>query len=143
MRKKKIYKSKSQEAIYITLRGVEVVKKKKMNTMTMLGSWSFLIGVLLAIILGLVREGSTMQPGMATLLVVLGILVGLFNVTEQEVQRYLFANVSLIIIASMSVSVVEASLPWFGNILEALMIMFVPSTIIVALKSVFELAKDE
>ncbi|USN46033.1 MAG: hypothetical protein H6502_02755 [Candidatus Woesearchaeota archaeon] len=120
-----------------------MVKKKKMNTMTMLGSWSFLIGVLLAIILGLVREGSTMQPGMATLLVVLGILVGLFNVTEQEVQRYLFANVSLIIIASMSVSVVEASLPWFGNILEALMIMFVPSTIIVALKSVFELAKDE
>ncbi len=107
---------------------------KKGNT---IGSWAFLIGVILAVILGALGELTSL---VITILVVLGIVIGLLNISDEEVQPFLMAGAVLVIVASLGNDVMS-SVKILGNILNAVLALFVPATMIVALKSVFALAK--
>ncbi len=107
------------------------------NSKNLIGSWSFLIGVILAVILGLVGSLSTT---MIYILIVIGIIVGLLNVADEEVSPFLLSGVVLIIASSLGQSVVR-SITYFDSVLQALLIIFVPATIIVAIKNVFSLAR--
>ena len=111
-------------------------KKKRKQT--------FLIGVILAIIIGLFSsqiQTTGAYKGILFILVILGIVVGLLNVANQEASKFLLAGVSLVLVSFMG-SAALAIIPAVGSILSALMVLFVPATIIVALKSVFEIAKS-
>ncbi len=108
--------------------------KKKSN---MLGSWAFLIGVVLAIILGLF---GVLSQTMTIVLLVIGLIVGLLNVGDEEVEPFLISGAVLIIASAFGQQVVS-SVTAFENILQALLVVFVPATIIVALKHVFTLAR--
>ena len=108
----------------------------------LIGAWAFLIGVILAVIIGLFagQIGSGASTALQILLVILGIIVGLLNVGDKETNTFLLAAVSLVIVSFMgqaALGVIEQ----IGSILGALLLMFVPATIIVALKSVFSIAK--
>jgi len=115
-----------------------------------IGAWAFLGGLILAVILGLFS--ASLNPSIysviVALLVIAGILVGLLNVTSKESQGFLLAGVSLVIVSYCGQGTLTGlgNITWIGpilsNVLSSLMILFVPTTIIVALKSVFELAKD-
>ncbi len=112
------------------------------NKPSFVGSWAFLLGVILAFIVGifgLVAEGYQNREVFAIILVVLGLIVGLLNIRGQEVQSFLFAGAVLVIISSLGNDVL-AFMPWLKNILLAILLMFVPATIIVAVKHVFSLA---
>ncbi len=115
---------------------VRMAKKKSGN---MLGSWSFLIGVLVALIFGLFQVGG-LSSGVTYLLIVLGVIVGLLNIASEEVHQFLMAGVVLVIVGTLGQSVVS-SVPVFDRILQSLTVLFVPATIIVALKSVFSMAR--
>ena len=101
-----------------------------------MGSWAFLIGVVIAVIFGFVG----ISPTAAWTLVVLGLVVGILNVTEKEVQSYLVAGTVLVILASFGAGVFSAVKP-LDSVLTAMLFMFVPSTVLVALKHVFSLAR--
>ncbi len=108
-----------------------------------LGAWAFLVGIIVAITIGAgVSQATTTTVGV---LAFLGILVGLLNVTDEETMPFLMAGTVLVIVAGMGGSTIKATLG-VGNILsgilDAIMILFVPATIVVALKSVFKMAKD-
>ena len=116
------------------------MKKSKQN---LLGSWAFLIGFVAAFTLGIF---STQVTGMTNTfvlwsLVIIGIIIGLINITGKETSKFLIAGSVLVIVSYMGGGI-PGIIPVLGNILKALLIMFVPATIIVALKSVFEMAKD-
>jgi hypothetical protein len=104
---------------------------------SLVGSWAFLIGVILAIILGVLGPVSDLIP---LLLVVLGLLVGFLNITDKEVQPFLMAGTVLVIVTALGGPVLD-TLPVMQRILQAMLILFVPATIIVALTSVFRMAK--
>ncbi|MGC9310015.1 MAG: hypothetical protein ACP5D2_04960 [Candidatus Nanoarchaeia archaeon] len=109
-------------------------KKKQTN---FIGSWAFLIGVILAVIFGIAGNiGNTVM----WLLVVIGVVVGLLNVAEEEVQPFLFSGIVLIIASAFGQSVVSVS-PVFNRVFDALLLIFVPSTIIVAIRNVFSIAR--
>jgi hypothetical protein len=123
-----------------------VAKKAKANK---LGAWSFLIGVILAIILGLFGPTGTAGDIIVGILVILGIVVGLFNVGNEESSKVMIAGTVLVIVSFMGKTALAVGLgnvAYVGGaiqgILDALVLLFVPATIIVALKSLFELAKD-
>jgi len=104
--------------------------KKSMGAM--IGPWSFLIGVILAVVLGFMGSASNLW---LALLVIAGILVGLLNVTEKESQKFLFAGLSLVIVAAMGQNALGAfsSVAFVGSklygILNALLILFVPNKV--------------
>ncbi|HLC54049.1 MAG TPA: hypothetical protein VJK07_00275 [Candidatus Nanoarchaeia archaeon] len=108
---------------------------KSMNTV---GRWAFLIGVLLAIILGAL--GIVNSTWMSALILI-GLIVGFLNISERESSPFLLAGVSLIIASALGKDVMSG-LPVLYNILQTLLAVFVPSTIVVAIKHVFSLARN-
>ena len=101
------------------------------------GSWAFLIGIVLAVIFGFI--GSLSNTIIITLFAI-GIIVGLLNVTDKEVTPCLMEGTVLVIVSSLG-SQYMGSVEWIKNILGASMIIFVPATVVVAVKSVFGMAK--
>lgn len=102
-----------------------------------LGAWTFLIGLIIAVIVGLF--GQLGNTGLM-LLVVLGLIVGLLNIADEEVTPFLMSGAVLIIASAFGGNVLS-SVPYVSGIFNALLALFVPATIIVAIKNVFSLAK--
>ena len=115
------------------------------------GAWAFLIGVVLAVLIGL---STTLIPIPALaeysaeiygILVVLGIVVGFLNVTSKDSQTFLLAGAVLVIVSKFGMESVTGSLIGIGigdavsSTFAALLALFVPATIIVALKTVFSI----
>ena len=112
------------------------------------GAWAFLGGVILALLVG-IFAGRSIDPVIPGILAVIGIVVGFF-VSEKDVQTFLLASVSLVIVSYAGVSGLILNAAVLGvniekyvlGILGALLTLFVPATIIVAIKTVFSLAKS-
>jgi len=102
-----------------------------------IGSWAFLIGVILAIVLALF---STISQQMAYILILIGIIAGLLNIADSEAMPFLLSGAVLIIASTLGQSVTEQA-PLLDSVLRALLLIFVPATIIVAIRHVFSTAK--
>lgn len=120
--------------------------KRKSNQ---LGSWAFTIGVAIAILLGVIGSSlsGTAQEWLAILLVVVGIVVGILNVTGDEAMGFLTTSAILVFVSfAGSQSLAAVGSVWLlqaiVNVFNALMILFVPATIVVALRAIFSLARD-
>lgn len=110
------------------------------------GAWAFLAGIVLAVLVG-VFAADKINPYIVWLLIALGLVVGYF-VSEKDVQTFLLASVSLVIVSYVGISgmVLNAAISGVqigrlvSSILGTLLMLFVPATIIVALKTVFSIS---
>jgi len=105
------------------------------------GARAFLIGVILAVVVGIVPAWDPASGPLALVLVILGIIIGLLNIGGSEMKEFLLAGVALVIVSALGGQTIFG-IEFIGNILKSLVILFVPATIIVALKSVFAIAKS-
>lgn len=116
----------------------------KKNNLAKVGVWAFIIGVILALIGGIVASfvGAAV---VTSILIVLGLIVGFLNITDKETSNYLLAAVSLVIVTALGGQVL-GSVAIVGNflssVLTAIMTFVVPAVIIVALKAIYNIAKD-
>tara|TARA_Y100000310_G_scaffold200217_1_gene200244 strand:- start:3278 stop:3637 length:360 start_codon:yes stop_codon:yes gene_type:complete len=117
--------------------------RRKSNTANQIGSWSFLAGVVLAVLLGLGFTGAY-QTQMVLVVFLLGLVVGLLNVTHGEAAGFLTSGTVLVLVSYLGtqVGVFGSVLPQIGAILTSILTLFVPATIIVALRAVFVVAKS-
>jgi len=127
-----------------------MVIKSKENS---IGAWAFLTGVVLAILIGLsttlltIPALTTYSAQIYAILVIIGIVVGFMNVTGKDSQTFLYAGAILVIVSKFGMESVTGSLIGIGvgdmvaSVFAALLALFVPATIIVALKTVFSIAK--
>jgi hypothetical protein len=119
----------------------------------LIGARAFLIGVIIAVAVGVLFGGGIFgtktDPLIIYLLAALGIIVGIF-VAEKDVQTFLYASVSLVLVSYVGVSGNNLvaniqGLPLntiFTSILNSLLTLFIPATIIVAIKTVFSISKS-
>ncbi len=105
--------------------------------MQKLGQWAFIVGLVIAVAGGLGFEASWF----AWILAVLGLAVGFLNVTGEETQGFMLASIGLILSATA-----VSSLPYVGDVLTRVMGNFVifiaPAVLVVALKALFQTAKQ-
>ncbi len=111
------------------------------------GNYSFIIGVIIAIVLGIVSLGAA-TPILASLLVVLGLIVGFINVTGKETKEFLLVATVLIIAtamggASATLSGVQYIGQYLSGILTQVLAFVVPATVVVALKDIWGLGQVE
>src|SRR3989338_6193886 len=99
------------------------------SSANMIGSWSFLIGVVLALVFGFVQSGGLNQT-VTYVLIVLGLIIGLLNIGNDEVGGFLMAGVVLVIVGTLGQGVVSA-VPISDRMLQSLTVLFVPATIVV------------
>lgn len=121
-----------------------MVKSKE----NLIAAYAFLIGVILAVVLGLSTQFLQRPSNVFyIMLVVIGIIIGYLNSGDKDSTTFLFATVSLVIVGGMGnstlvfISQLSPVLAILNNILRSLLVLFIPATIIVALKVVFSIAK--
>ncbi len=110
----------------------------KTKGLDVLGKWAFLVGVLLAVVLGVLGP---VTGTWAMVLVAVGLVVGLLNVADKEVMPFMMSGAVLIIASALGGNLM-GNVPYVGSVLDALLAIFVPATVIVAVKNVFSLARN-
>ncbi|MEM4244643.1 MAG: hypothetical protein QW404_00555 [Candidatus Nanoarchaeia archaeon] len=119
----------------------------KSSSMDKLGVWSFLAGLVIVVIAAFIWPG-TDKGWVIWLLGILGIIVGLINITGKEVMTYLVAAVTLIVGAGGFINLVDklgmVAVETFLRALLNYVIAFVaPGAVIVAIKSIYGIAKEK
>jgi hypothetical protein len=113
-----------------------------------LTNWAFVIGALLAIIMGLgaaAGAGFADNAWLILLLVVLGLVVGFANITKKEVGGFLLAVAALVLVGSAGIGQINTLIPFVGTFLAETVMKFVtflaPAALVVAVRSAWNLAE--
>lgn len=124
--------------------------KAKENTF---GAWAFLIGIIMALLIGIstsrfmpVGTLNKYSSAIYGVLILIGLIVGFTNVASKDNQTFLISGTVLVIVSGFGMESVSGSLIGFPianlvkTVFSALLTMFVPATIVVALKTMFGIA---
>ncbi len=103
------------------------------------GHWIFLFGILLAIVLG---DTMPDKKIVASVLALLGVVVGLLNIRAKETHNFLLASVALII-SSQSFKFIPVAGPTLVNILQYFIVLVAPAVVIVSLIAIYRVASGE
>ena len=102
----------------------------------MVGKWAFIVGLVVAVLAGIL-----FQPGWAIwVLAILGVIVGLLNVTVEDTRGFLLAAIALTLSATAlnTLPVVGTGLSY---ILPFVVAFVAGGMIVVALKELFKVAR--
>jgi len=130
---------------------------KKDDMMVKYGSWAFLGGIALALIVGLYQAytlgaffGTPEGGWVAWLLAILGAIVGLLaffgkgTITAKEVPAFLMAGIALVVMYGVFKDV--AITPYIGSLLAgislSLAIFVAPAVGILAIKAIWDIGKE-
>jgi hypothetical protein len=109
-----------------------------------LGVWAFIIGLILAIIFALVS--GTNSPSWAIIaLAILGIIVGLLNVTGREVEKFLVAAIAFLLsFNALGYVFNKIAEQWtaIGTFFNLISVFMAAAAIIVSIKALYNLARD-
>ena len=89
---------------------------------------AFIVGVVIAVLIGLFGQSQAVveyQSALLTVLVVAGLIVGFFNVGKEETMQYLLAAVSLVIVSNFGGQVLGSVAgigPYLVNVFNALIL---------------------
>lgn len=119
------------------------LKKKKGGFMSQgkMGRWAFIIGLIIAVLLGFVSFTYA-----SLILVILGIIVGFLNVSEKEATSYLIAVIALMVVGIaglQALSVLGSLYTWIQTVLTSFIIFVAASAVIVAIKELLDMGKSE
>ena len=113
-----------------------------------IGDYAFIIGVVVAIVLGIASPalGSSVV-WLTSLLIIAGLAIGFLNVTGKETKEFLWVSVALVVTAfagnaSGTLGTVQVIGPYLQGMFNSILAVVVPATIVVALKEICELAKE-
>jgi hypothetical protein len=101
-----------------------------------IGKWAFILGLVIAVLAGLLY-----QPDWAIwVLAILGVVVGLLNVTAEETRGFLLASIALVLSATAL-----NTIPVIGDAISYVMLFVIAfvsgAMIVIALKELFQTAK--
>lgn len=116
------------------------------------GEYAYLLGLAVAVLAGLAVAANALAASTAAwvdlLLVVLGVIVGLMNVSEKESTTFLIAALALVVVGSSGVFMtLNTAVKPLGTLLDAIVKNFAlfaaPAAVIVAVKSVHGMASKK
>ena len=110
-----------------------------------IGNWAFIIGVLLAIVGGLIvayggGAGTELESNIMLGLVILGIIVGFLNIGDKEVTPFLIAAIALMVLGNAKLDLIAGVGPGLASIISHIAAFVAPAALIVALIEVYRLA---
>ncbi len=124
-----------------------------MMDMQKIGSWAFILGVVIAFLAGI---GASVEGVLSAdfaawitfILVILGIIVGLLNVKDKEIPNFLIAGIALLATGSISSFLAINTVffgawnlgTWLTNIFGNIALFVSPAIVIVALVEIRRIA---
>ncbi len=120
-------------------------EEKESSIMKKIGPWSFILGLIIAVI-------SAFTGSVFWMLGLLGLVVGLLNVTDRESSLYLIASMTFLLSANTLsltltklvtlVPIITKWLNFIDPLLANITLFVAPGAAIVALKALYSLARD-
>jgi hypothetical protein len=110
-----------------------------------IGKWAFLVGLLAAVVIA-VMAGTGVPLWAILLLAIDGIIVGVLNVTEDEASEFLIAAIAFMVsfmVFARLFGEVLGGFPVVGVVFTMLNVFVAPAALIVALKVMFDKARDK
>jgi hypothetical protein len=109
------------------------------NILSTIGFWAFIIGLVIAVVAGIVFPANDI---FIIILVVLGIIVGLLNVTAKETMLFLLATIALVVVGNAFASLTALSIgKILGDILAYVAVFMAPAAIIAAIKALWAVGR--
>lgn len=111
-----------------------------------LGRWAFILGVIIAIIAGIVGGWAVAyMPWVLLVLVILGLVVGFLNLTAKEFNDFLLAAIALILVGTIAnLATIDMIIPLLGSVIQAIInniaAFVAPAALVVSVKAVYNLA---
>ncbi len=105
------------------------------------GNWAFIIGVVLAIILGLFGELEGLKTYAVTItyiVIILGLIVGFANISHKEATSFLISAIALLAVGTAGLEILPMVGTYLGGILTKIVAFVAPAAVIVALKAVYD-----
>ena len=112
----------------------------KKGIMDKVGTWAFIIGLVIALIAAIVSPTTT-GKGVIILLGILGIVVGILNVTDSELNSFLIATLAFMVSAS-SLSALLGSVAYVVPFLNNIVYFVAPGAAVLAIKAIYDISKD-
>ena len=111
-----------------------------------IGSWAFLLGVLIALVAGVFGGILVVYEGYILLLLVfLGLVVGFLNITDREIDKFLIAAIALILVGSANLTAANTVVMGLGTVLQSIVVnlarFVAPAALLVSVKAIYNLAK--
>lgn|SRR4030042_59247 len=107
------------------------------------GPWAFIIGLLLAIIFAFLGGSAAWQKWAVLILALLGVIVGVLNVTGRESRGFLLAAIAFMLSFGVFAEVVKMiDLDVLANFFALLQVFIAPAAFIVAIKALFGIVRD-
>ncbi|MBI2666188.1 hypothetical protein HYX13_01100 [Candidatus Woesearchaeota archaeon] len=122
------------------LKAGSLVSKEKLE-LHRVAHYTFFVGLLVAIVTGLFRN--LLEPQvLVTTLVILGLVVGLLNLTAKETVPFLVACIALMLAGIVNLGLIPGVGLYLRSILSNIVVFVVPGAIIVGMKAIWKLASD-
>ncbi|MDD5311819.1 MAG: hypothetical protein PHO26_02130 [Dehalococcoidia bacterium] len=111
----------------------------KAKTLGMIGFWAFIIGLVIAVVGGLVMPANSV---IILVLLVLGLIIGFLNITATEVMLFLLATIALIVVGNVFTPLTVLDIgKILGNMLSYVATLMAPAAIVVAIKALWKVGK--
>jgi hypothetical protein len=134
-----------------------MVKKRMEEMLKKIGSWLFLIGILLSVIVGIIYGANLWSAEqswwISAVLAVLGFIVGLLSffavgsITQERVPTFLIAALLLVGIGAAMQTEFFGNLryigPYFNNIAAMLAVFVAPAAGLLAIRAIWDAGKTE
>jgi len=114
-----------------------------------IGHYSFIGGVIIAVVLGLASSQlGTATVWLTSLLILFGLIAGFLNVSGKETKEFMMVAVVLIIAAfagdaSQTLGEVQYIGAYLASIFTQILAFVVPATVVVGLKEVWSLGQNQ
>lgn len=110
-------------------------------------AYSFTAGIVIALILGLISAQlpASAVPILTSILILMGIVVGFFNITPTETKDYILFVTAMVIVINFggdNLGQLQFIGTYLVSVLNAILAFILPSVIIVGIKAVMNLAHD-
>ncbi len=106
-----------------------------------IGFWAFIIGLILCIIGGFISSWAS-NTAIIVILIILGLIIGLLNITAKEITLFLVATIALIVTGHVFGSITLLSIGEFlDRMLSLVATLMAPAAIVVAIKALWAVGK--
>ena len=140
---------------------IKKIENKGKNILAKVGTWCFILGVIIALIVGLAIGAEYLEPldsdyagdnegYIATLLVVLGVIVGfvgalgLGTIKKDEMIGFLVAAIALVAVGIGAT--LFGKIPLIGGYLSgvtaSMLVFFAPAAVILSIRYLWDIGKD-
>ena len=111
--------------------------------MSKVGFFAFILGFILAIVAGIIKAANGHEyTAILIILIVMGVLIGLLNITAKETMLFLLATIGLIVAGSVFGPLTLLSLgKYLDSILGYVAALMAPAAVVVAFKALWNASK--